>query len=213
MKRTKHIKQREVRDLPNVFHSKQENLAESVKNYFGNANLFTLELGCGNGEYSNTLALKYPGRNFVGIDRAGARIWTASKNSAKLNLKNSAFIITYAELLEEVFLPQSIEEIWIPFPNPLPHRRKMKKILTNPFFLKLYNRLLVPGGKIHLKTDDDFLFDYTLSVIRQNELNILFSTDNLHGETNAPEEALITTRFEQDHLASRKTTKYISFAF
>ncbi|MHC1738301.1 MAG: methyltransferase domain-containing protein [Ignavibacteriaceae bacterium] len=136
MKRTKHIKQNEVRDLPNVFHSKQEHLEESVKEYFGNANLFTLELGCGNGEYSNTLALKYPRRNFVGIDRAGARIWSASKNSLKLNLTNTAFVITYVEKLEEVFSVHTIEEIWLPFPNPLPHRRKMKKILTNPFFLR-----------------------------------------------------------------------------
>jgi tRNA (guanine-N7-)-methyltransferase len=213
MKRTKHIKQNEVRDLPNVFHSKQEHLEESVKEYFGNANLFTLELGCGNGEYSNTLALKYPGRNFVGIDRAGARIWSASKNSLKLNLTNTAFVITYVEKLEEVFSVHTIEEIWLPFPNPLPHRRKMKKILTNPFFLRMYNRLLIPGGKIHLKTDDDFLFDYTLSVIRQNELNILFATDNLLNGPGAPEEALILTRFEQDHTASGRTTKYISFAF
>lgn len=213
MKRKKHIKQNEVRSLPNVFHSKQENLAESVKNYFGNDNLITLELGCGNGEYSNTLAQKHPGRNFVGIDRAGARIWTASKNSIKLNLKNTAFIITYVELLEEVFPAHSIEEIWLPFPNPLPHRHKMKKILTNPFFLRMYNRLLIPGGKIHLKTDDDFLFAYTLSVIRQNKMTILFSTDNLSGESAPPEDALILTRFEQDHLASGKTTKYILFAF
>ncbi|MHC1738300.1 MAG: hypothetical protein AB9882_09850 [Ignavibacteriaceae bacterium] len=77
----------------------------------------------------------------------------------------------------------------------------------------MYNRLLIPGGKIHLKTDDDFLFDYTLSVIRQNELNILFATDNLLNETGAPEEALILTRFEQDHTASGRTTKYISFTF
>jgi len=213
MTRLKHIKQNEVKSLPNVFHSKQQNLAQLVRAYFANNNPFTVELGCGNGEYSNTLALKYPDRNFVGIDRAGARIWAASQNSLKLNINNSAFVLTYVEKLEEVFPGPLIDEIWLPFPNPLPHRGKMKKILTNPFFLRMYNKLLVSGGKIHLKTDDDFLYEYTLSVIEKNELKILYSTNNLLNETSAPEEALIKTRFEQDHVTAGKTIKYIAFTF
>lgn len=86
MTRRKHLKQSEVRTLPNVFHSKQPGLDKLIRTYFNNNNPFTLELGCGNGEYSNTLAQKHPDRNFLGIDRAGARIWAASKASLNLNL-------------------------------------------------------------------------------------------------------------------------------
>ncbi|HPO55517.1 MAG TPA: tRNA (guanosine(46)-N7)-methyltransferase TrmB [Ignavibacteriaceae bacterium] len=213
MTRRKHLKQSEVRTLPNVFHSKQPGLDKLIRTYFNNNNPFTLELGCGNGEYSNTLAQKHPDRNFLGIDRAGARIWAASKASLNLNLHNTAFVITYVEKLLEIFNQPVVDEIWIPYPNPLPHRRKMKKILTNPAFLEIYKKILRPDGIIHLKTDDDFLYEYALQIIEEMKMTIRFSTNNLTPESGAPQDALIVTRFEQDHLFAGKTIKYLSFSF
>ncbi|HCT70738.1 MAG TPA: tRNA (guanosine(46)-N7)-methyltransferase TrmB, partial [Bacteroidales bacterium] len=40
-----------------------------------------LELGCGKGEYTVTLAEKYPENNYIGVDIKGARIWRGARTS------------------------------------------------------------------------------------------------------------------------------------
>ena len=62
-RRKKHKKQSEVRTLNNVFHNKIEDIKGNIKGYFANENPIVLELGCGNGEYTNSLALKYVDKN------------------------------------------------------------------------------------------------------------------------------------------------------
>ncbi len=53
--------------------------------YFKNSNPVVLELGCGRGEYTVGLAQKYPQRNFIGIDRKGARIWRGAHTAPEDN--------------------------------------------------------------------------------------------------------------------------------
>ncbi len=49
--------------------------------YFENKNPIVLELGCGKGEYTVSLAKKNPAINFIGIDIKGARFWRGAKSS------------------------------------------------------------------------------------------------------------------------------------
>ena len=46
-----------------------------------------------------------------------------------------------------------IDEIWITFPDPQLKKGRSRKRLTHPYFLKMYNAILKPNSKIHLKTD------------------------------------------------------------
>ena len=43
--------------------------------FFEKAQPIVLELGCGKGEYSINLAVRYPEKNFIGIDLKGNRLW------------------------------------------------------------------------------------------------------------------------------------------
>ena len=44
--------------------------------------------------------------------------------------------------------------------------------------LQRYYRFLKPNGIVHLKTDSRFLYEYTMSVIRENNMQVLaFGTD------------------------------------
>lgn len=47
--------------------------------FFKNQNELILELGCGKGEYSVEMAQLFPGKNFIGIDNKGARLWYGAK--------------------------------------------------------------------------------------------------------------------------------------
>ncbi len=213
MPRRKQQKITEVRTFENVFEFNSGNAEEGIIKYFGSTKPVTLELGCGQADYSINLAKLYPERNFIGIDRKPNRLWNASKNVSVAELKNVAILISYVEKLGEIFKKISAEEIWITFPDPYPFRRSMKKRLTHPLFLEIYKKMLVPKGKVYLKTDDDFLYNYTFRVVKEEKLNLIEAADDLYSSDNLSEEEKIQTKYEKMHLAEGKKIKLISFCF
>ena len=133
--------------------------------FFPAPHLLTLEVGCGKGEYTVGLAQRHPNRNFLGLDIKGERIWRGSSRAAELGLTNVGFVRMRAEDLTAQFGLGELDEIWITFPDPRPRDRDIKRRLTSPRFLGLYEQLLTPGGLLHLKTDNAGLFDYTLEIL------------------------------------------------
>ncbi len=212
MPRKKQIKLDEVKTMPNVFISADDNVFESIKAFFNNGKKFTLELGCGNGDYTVNLAEHYPDRNFIGVDRKGNRIWTGSKNSMQAEHKNAAFLITAIERIDKIFPENSVEEIWITFPDPYPRRSSMHKRLVHPRFLDLYRKILAPGAKINLKTDDDTLHYYSVQIVEELNLKLHKATDNLYDGTELTFEESIQTKYEKNHLKEGKTIKLTSFS-
>lgn len=177
--------------------------------FFNNPNPIVLELGCGKGEYTVGLAVKYPQKNYVGIDLKGARLWRGCKTVEEQQLKNVAFIRTRVDHVERFFGKEEVSEIWITFPDP--QVGKARKRLTAPVFLDRYKNILTPGGIIHLKTDDPGLFSYTQEVIAENHLNILFSTDDLYNNPSPEDVRSIRTYYENIWLEKGKKIYYVQF--
>lgn len=212
-RRKKHIKIAEVRTFENVFDYKAENVETSILKYFGNEKPIIIELGCGQADYSINLALNNPEKNFIGIDRKPNRLWNASKNATAMNAKNVVFLISYVEKLEEIFKQIKAEEIWITFPDPYPRNGSLKKRLTHPRFLSIYKNILTENGKVNLKTDDETLYKYTLKIIQEENLKLLFETNDLYAIEEIPFEYTIKTKYEKMHLEEGKKIKLISFSF
>jgi len=213
MPRKKHKKIIEVRTFENVFEYGSGNAEEDLIKYFGSKNPVTLELGCGQADYSINLAKLHLERNFIGIDRKPNRLWNASKNTTDAGLKNVAILISQIEKLEDVFKELKAEEIWITFPDPYPFRRSINRRVTNSKFLNIYKKILTPGGIVNLKTDADSLYDYTLAMIKENELKLFRAVDDLYSMENLTDEDLIKTKYEKMHLEEGKKIKIISFGF
>ena len=129
------------------------------RDFFHNNNPIVIELGCGKGEYTVGLARRFPGRNFIGIDIKGARMWSGADIARRENLGNVAFLRTSIELLESFFAPGEVSEIWITFPDP--QMKKATKRLTGTRFVEMYRRLLAPGGIIHLINSGSCTLDAT----------------------------------------------------
>ncbi|MBI1938017.1 MAG: tRNA (guanosine(46)-N7)-methyltransferase TrmB [Ignavibacteriales bacterium] len=211
MPRKKQKKINEAFTFENVFYEKQENVFKLLCDFLGSDKPVTLELGCGQADYTVNMARLFPEKNFIGIDRKPNRIWNASKNGTESKLKNAVFLIAYIERLAEVFPPQSVEEIWITFPDPYQRRSNMKKRLTHPRFLNTYKKFLIDGGKVNLKTDDETLYNYTLEVVEKNGLKLLKSTDDLYASQKLTEVEEIKTKYEKMHLAEGKKITLVSF--
>lgn len=207
----------DMRTYPHVFEP-QGSFREDVpfemrgcwnSSFFHNEGPIVLELGCGHGEYTVGLANLFPDKNFIGVDIKGARMWTGAKQSFEAGMKNVAFLRTVIELIDRFFSPGEVSEIWITFPDP--QMKKATKRLTSTFFMERYRRILKPGGKIHLKTDSNFLFTYTCAMVDHNRLPVEFRTDDLYASGDADHILSIKTHYEQQWLERGKSIKYIVF--
>ena len=152
------------------------------RDMFAKPQPIVLELGCGKGDYTIALARRHPEMNFIGVDIKGARLWKGAKEATEEAMGNVAFLRTRIEFIDAFFGPGEISEIWLTFSDPQ-LRGSENARLTSPLFLQRYSRFLKPGGIVHLKTDSRFLYEYTQSVIRANNLEVLASGVDIY---NAP---------------------------
>lgn len=196
-----------LEEIEGGFHLK----GKWVKEYFKNDNPIVLELGCGKGEYTISLAEKYPDKNFIGIDIKGARIWKGSRTALENNMKNVAFIRMSIDKIGSFFGEDEVSEIWITFPDPQPGRSRIKKRLTSPGFLKMYENIMQEGGVIHLKTDNIAFFDYTQEMIRENNYKLIWVTHDLYGSGKANDILSIRTFYEQKFLDEGLSICYLRF--
>jgi len=195
--------------FPNVLQY-PEDMPGQWAAFFKNDHPLTLELACGKGEYTVGLARMYPQRNFLGVDQKGNRIYVGAKTSLKDNITNAAFLRTQIDRLPTYFNPGEVEEIWLTFPDPQLRRSKARRRLTHPKFLRLYQQILKPGGRIHLKTDSPILYNFTRLVIDMYGLQLLESSDNIHAGP-MKEELKITTHYESLDIAGSQRIHYLLF--
>ena len=182
---------------------------------FKNDNPIVLELGCGKGEYTIGLSKRNPDTNFIGVDIKGARIWKGAKTMNDQKIENVRFLRTKIDFIEHFFSKDEVSDIWLTFSDPQPKRPR--KRLTSPLFIERYKKFLCPNGTIHLKTDSNLLYNYTLDEIKENNYTIIEKSTNIYSElipraTKKLQETLsIQTFYESLWLKKNKTIKYIAF--
>lgn len=200
----------EEKDFRRLSDTKLPQFAGRWHEVFGNANPIVLELGCGRGEYTVGLAERYPDKNFIGVDIKGARMWAGAKQAAQQGLHNAAFLRTNIEMIPQFFAENEVAEIWLTFSDP--QMKKATKRLTSSYFMYRYQLIMPDGGLVHLKTDSHFLYTYTCEMLKANQLQPIFHTDDLYSEADAPINLDIRTHYEKQWLDRGLTIKYLQFA-
>lgn len=125
---------------------------------FGNSNSPEVEIGCGTGGFLLERAARYPGINFLGIDRVSKWMKAGQKKSEKMDLGNLRFLKAHAASVLERLLPGTVLAFHIYFPDPWPKRRHRRRRLLTKDFLELLRGRLVAGGRIETATDDEDYF-------------------------------------------------------
>ena len=195
-----------------VFHNDHRLKGRWREDFFSNGGPIVLELGCGRGEYTVAMARMFPDRNFIGVDIKGARMWRGAKTAVEEGLGNAAFLRTRIEFIESLFGPGEVDEIWITFPDAQLDKKRIKKRLTAPAFLKMYSRFLKPGGVVRLKTDSLHLHLYTKAVAEANGLPIAGCSADIYGtEGYAGELLSVKTAYESRFLAEGLPITYLEF--
>lgn len=213
MGRKKAFKKKEVGNYPNVFSVDDKNLLADVKKYFNNTNRLTLEIGCGDGDYTIALGYKFSNRNFVGVDIKSDRIYNAASTPASSELNNVAFITGRFEVAFEQFKETKVEEIIIPFPEPHVRRTSAPRRLISNEFLAIYKSILLPGGTVHFKTDNNELFEFGLLNLDKQNVEIIHSNRDVHSSLEKTFMESITTRYERHYIEEGRKIQYVNFRF
>jgi tRNA (guanine-N7-)-methyltransferase len=201
----------ELETFPNVLQYPQS-IAGNWNEFFNNDHPIVLELACGKGEYTVGLAQLYPGKNFIGVDLKGNRLWVGAKKALQQKLQNVAFLRIQIDKIHEFFSRNEVHEIWITFPDPQLRISKSKKRLTHPKFLRLYQEILKPGGNIHLKTDSPDLYQFTKKIIELYHCQLITDLDDVYSQPEISSELMIKTHYEALDIAKSNRVHYLCFS-
>jgi tRNA (guanine-N7-)-methyltransferase len=199
-----------IKGFPNVLQH-PEGMSGRWQDFFEKPQALTLELACGKGEYSVGLGSMHPGRNFLGVDIKGNRLYVGAKKALQTPLPNVGFMRAQIDAIDTYFAPGEVSEIWLTFPDPQLRASKAKKRLTHPKFLRKYQNILMPGAIIHLKTDSPVLFNFTLKVIELYGCTLVKKYDNVYAQATEPELLYIKTHYEGLDIAQSGKIFFVCF--
>ncbi|EJL38997.1 tRNA (guanine-N(7)-)-methyltransferase [Brevibacillus sp. CF112] len=167
----------------------------SWKERFGNDNPIHVEIGCGKGRFINTLAQRHPDINFIAVELKAEVVLRALQRTEYKPIPNLAFVQFDASKLTELFADHEIARIYLNFSDPWPKTRHAKRRLTHPRFLNNYRQVLAEDGEIHLKTDNEKLFEFSLNQFAAECFQMRNITFDLHQSKLAEENVM--TEYEE----------------
>lgn len=171
-----------------------QNYQGKWQEFFKNNNPIHIEIGMGKGKFIYEMAKQYQEINFIGIEVIKSVLVRAIQRIKPNPLPNVILVCVDASLLDEVFCENEVERIYLNFSDPWPKNRHEKRRLTYKSFLEIYQKILKPTGDIHLKTDNQKFFEYSLISMSQFGMKFKFISLDLH---NSDFSKNITTEYEE----------------
>ena len=118
-----------------------------------------VELGCGDASFLAEYARHHPEVNFLGVERLLGRIKKLDRKGRLAGLTNLRGVrIESAYFLQYLLPAQCATAVHIYFPDPWPKKKHHRHRLINTDFPALARRVLLPGGVVYLRTDDQDYF-------------------------------------------------------
>jgi len=139
-----------------------------------------VEIGCGKGMFLSALAELHPEINYLGIEKFSSVLLRALQKRETMEVDNLLYLRFDAEELLNIFGPGEVDRIYLNFSDPWPKDRHHKRRLTSREFLARYSEILVPGGVVEFKTDNNKLFDFSLEELEAAGWELLLVTRDLH---------------------------------
>lgn len=165
-----------------------------------------LDLGCGKGGLTVSMAKAFPDRTILAADIMLGRLRKIRKKLLRDQLSNVKLLRVEARFLMNVVLPdQFVDRVHILCPDPWPKLRHRGHRLISSDFMMSVNRVLKEGGIFHFSTDDP---EYMQAVVTLADVSGLFE--------RAPDSVLadvadFKTEFERDWLAEGKSVPHIAW--
>lgn len=119
-----------------------------------------LEIGFGDGRFLVALAQERPDLLWVGIEVSGHALLQTLRRVQRARLFNVLLLKGDARLLlRQRFLPGSIVEAYLNFPDPWPKKRHSERRLVQEDFALLLASRMAPGGELQIASDHPTLWE------------------------------------------------------
>ncbi|MCH8106670.1 MAG: tRNA (guanosine(46)-N7)-methyltransferase TrmB, partial [Proteobacteria bacterium] len=113
-----------------------------------------LEIGIGNGDALIDMALNDPRSLYLGVEVHKPGVGRCLNSIHANELSNVRLIAHDAiEVMQQMLPSQSLDRIYLFFPDPWHKKRHLKRRIVNQQFRDLAFELLKPGGCLHMATD------------------------------------------------------------
>ena len=199
--RLKHIKNADI------IVSNSEYTINNPKDYkgkwnelFNNTNPIEIEIGTGKGKFIISKALNNKNINYIGIEKYDSPLVGTIKRIGQDKIPNLRLICFDAINIEEIF-DHEISKLYLNFSDPWPKKKHAKRRLTSSNFLERYNNIFINKPDIEFKTDNDYLFDYSLISFEDNGYEIVEIDRNYFDE--------YTTEYEDKFIGLGKNINYV----
>ncbi len=157
------------------------------KEFFNNDNDIELEVGCGKCSFVAQKAFLNPDKNYIAVDIKSDMLGVGRRNIEKLfaddnrKVDNIALVAFNVENIDEIISKDDgIKRMYINFCNPWPREKHKKRRLTHTTKLNKYRSFLADDAQIHFKTDNDELFEESISYFEECDFEITYITRDLH---------------------------------
>ena len=157
-----------------------------------------VEIGAGKGDYWINMGHRYPDELWIAVEKNIDAAGIALKKSIDNTAANMKFIVGDAAGISQWFAEGEVERIHLNFSDPWPKKHHTKRRLTYASFLNDYRSILMPGGKIVMKTDNAKLFEYSLVSFAQAGWKLTEAYVNYRSE---PHDEDAITEYESNFIA------------
>ncbi len=179
------MRRRKLKDGVQRLMAHKQWLVEEPEKHQGNWRALTggkkihLEIGMGKGQFITTLAKNNPKIFYVGLEIKEEVLLRGVEKALGEDLDNLRFLWKNAEHLDQ-FFAEEVERIYLNFSDPWPKNRTAKRRLSHPGFLNKYRKILIKDGEIHLKTDNEKLFEFSLNALADGGYRLKNITFDYH---------------------------------
>ncbi|KAL0232253.1 hypothetical protein PCE1_002595 [Barthelona sp. PCE] len=122
--------------------------------YTGSREVNFLDIGSGYGRLEQIIAPQFPDKLMLGLEIRPDAVAISERELFKSGVKNGACITANTMMhLHLYFEPESLEKIFILYPDPQFKRSQYRRRIVQQQFLDTYAYLLKPGGRLYIATD------------------------------------------------------------
>ncbi|MEQ1827888.1 MAG: methyltransferase domain-containing protein, partial [Pirellula sp.] len=133
---------------------------------FGRMAPIAIDIGCGNGRFAISSAIRRPDWDHLAIDILPAVIRYGTRRGNQRGLSNLRFAACDGwRLLDQFLPPNSVNEIHIYHPQPFADpTHSCRRMLTPEFVLLMHSRL-IEGGEVSLQSDSKEYWSYIVKIM------------------------------------------------
>ncbi len=187
--------------LPKYLINNEINI--NLNKIFNNTNKNCLEIGFGYGESLAHKAQFYKNKNFVGCEVYTNGVSNLASLLEENNIENAKIFNGDSRIFLENLLDNSLETIYILFPDPWPKKKQNKRRLINEEFIELMYKKLIDNGKVIFVSDIEDYIEWTKE--KFNNVNKF-----IEKEITKPD-WWITTRYQEKAIEAGRNSYFLEF--